>query len=796
MSDKQIDVRVTAGTADLRRGMGEAPGIVQQATQRMRDAFSQLRDGTRGATEDMRQQVADAARGAAGSFGGLVDVLGTTKGGFLALAAVVAMVGFKKAVDETAAMTEAAMDLGRALGVSSNEARVYQAAMDDIGASPGELEGAAKGLSRQLKENEADMNKLGLVTRDAAGNFRPMNDLLLDGIEVLNGYNEGADRAIASQEIFGRGVDASSKLLMFNRDTLAENRQAVEDLGLQVGANAVAAWKDFDAASDRAGLSLKGITNAIGKALMPVMTDLVNMFNAIMPAAITVVRGALGGLAAAWIGVRNGVVVVWETINAMVITVAEPVLALTKAIGRAMTGDFAGAAEAIKGIGSNIANAWGVAMANVGSSSAKAAQQLAGIFMDDTVPGDTGGAKGGKTAPSLKTDKAGGGAGATDEKEAPSLMAYYQTALEEEKNLAAQRNALLDFSKDQELAFWRNLLDNAQLGAKDKIAITRRVARLETDILRDSAKTRAALDQAISDGAQANALAAVSAADEAARGAYDLQQISYQELLGLEAQHEEQRLEIKRAYLEARRAQIDPERDPVAFERASQQIEEAERAHLQRMADIKQRETMALAAPALAAAENMRSGFQNVLAGIGTQIKTVGDLFKGLGMVIWQTLAQAGAKIVADWIMKNIMMKAIGKLTAIGRIGEESAKAGAGGVASMAAAPFPLNLTAPAFGATMAAAAMAFAPMASAEGGWDIPAGTSGLMRYHEREMMLPTKHADVIRGIADSGGTAGGNGAPITIHGAPDDTVKVRDLGRLLRSMKRDFVITKGDLR
>lgn len=794
MSNNEVNVRVTAGTEDLRRGMGEAPGIVQQATQRMRDAFGQLREGTRGAMDDMRQQVTDAARGAAGSFGGLVDVLGTTKGGFLALAAVVAMVGFKKAVDETAAMTEAAMDLGRALGLTSNEARVYQAAMDDIGAGPGELEGAAKGLSRQLKENEADMNKLGLVTRDAAGNFRPMTELVLDGIEVLNGYNEGADRAIASQEIFGRGIDASSKLLMFNRDTLEENRQAVEDLGLQVGANAVAAWKDFDAASDRAGLSLKGITNAIGRALMPVMTDLVNMFNAIMPAAITVVRGALGGLAAAWIGVRNGVVVVWETINAMVVTVAEPVLALSRAIGRAMTGDFAGAAEAIKGIGTNIAGAWGAAMDRIGASSEKAAQQLAGIFLPDTAAGETGGSKGGKTAPNLKVPTPPPAAPA--EKEPPSMMAYYQAALEEEKNLAAQRNALLDFTKQQEVAFWRDLLDNAELTAKDRLEISRRVAKLETGILRDAAKERVALDQAVRDGAQASALAAVAAADEAARTAYDLQQIGYQDLLALEAQHEQQRLEIKRTYLEARRAQIDPERDPVAFERASQQIEEAERAHLQRMAELRRQQALNLAAPGLQAAENMRAGFQNVLAGIGTQIKTVGDLFKGLGMVIWQTLAQAGAKIVADWIMKNIMMKAIGKVTALGRIGEESAKAGAGGVASMAAAPFPLNLTAPAFGASMAAAATAFAPLASAEGGWDIPAGTTGLMRFHEREMMLPAKHADVIRDLADNGGAAGGGGAPITIHGTPDDTVKVRDLGRLLKSMKRDFVITKGDLR
>jgi hypothetical protein len=46
------------------------------------------------------------------------------------------------------------------------------------------------------------------------------------------------------------------------------------------------------------------------------------------------------------------------------------------------------------------------------------------------------------------------------------------------------------------------------------------------------------------------------------------------------------------------------------------------------------------------------------------------------------------------------------------------------------------------------------------------------------------------------AGGDRAGGGEPITIHGAPDDTVKVRDLARLLKAMKRDFIITKGDLR
>ena len=94
-------------------------------------------------------------------------------------------------------------------------------------------------------------------------------------------------------------------------------------------------------------------------------------------------------------------------------------------------------------------------------------------------------------------------------------------------------------------------------------------------------------------------------------------------------------------------------------------------------------------------------------------------------------------------------MKIMSKATAVGEIATNAAKAGSGGVASMAAAPWPISMGAPAFGAAMSAAAMAYAPMASAAGGYDIPAGLNPVTQLHAREMVLPEKYADVLRGLA-----------------------------------------------
>lgn len=514
MNDKEINVRVTANTADLKSGMAGAPASVESATASIRSSFSRMRDDTRNALQSMRSEIANQVRGMMGPMSGMVDMLSTVKGGFVAVAAVAATVGLSRSVSEAADMTESAMDLSRALGITTNEASVMQAAMADVGASQAELEEAAKGLSRQLRTNEDEMRALGLATRDASGNLRPMTNLLTDSIQILNQYREGADRSIASQTLFGRGIDASSKLLLLNRDTLEQNRAAVEDLGLTVGENAVEAWGEFDSASDRAGLSVKAMVKAVGDSLMPVIVDLINLFNAVMPAAITVVRGALSGLTSAFLAVKNGVVVVWETINAMVITVAEPISGLAEAIWRAANGDFKGAGEAIKNVGTNISSAWDNAMQSMADSSVSTANRIKSLFVRDTGTG-RGGMAGNKTV------------GGEQEKSVVARLKDYETeqikeAFEVQKKIYRDAvNAIDKIEKDRIAMAERNkkrLVDllapetkKLDLKADDPGERAANQSEARTNLLSMIAQAKAALsnkefDKAIEIGEKASAL--------------------------------------------------------------------------------------------------------------------------------------------------------------------------------------------------------------------------------------------------------------------------------------------------
>jgi hypothetical protein len=77
------------------------------------------------------------------------------------------------------------------------------------------------------------------------------------------------------------------------------------------------------------------------------------------------------------------------------------------------------------------------------------------------------------------------------------------------------------------------------------------------------------------------------------------------------------------------------------------------------------------------------------------------------------------------------------RVSAAGQIPVLAGLAGAGGVASMAAAPFPIDLGAPAFGASMAATAAGFGTMAAlAVGTNEVPADM--IAQIHAGERIIP----------------------------------------------------------
>lgn len=172
-----------------------------------------------------------------------------------------------------------------------------------------------------------------------------------------------------------------------------------------------------------------------------------------------------------------------------------------------------------------------------------------------------------------------------------------------------------------------------------------------------------------------------------------------------------------------------------------------------------------------------------IIQGTLTLKKALSQMFQSIAL----EFANIGVKMVVQWVsdearktmataegtQSRSMMEtiaasessAVGGMAAVKNIMNSAYEAMAGAYKAIVGIPFIGPALAPvvAAGAFTAVAGLA-GSVASAEGGYDIPSGLNPMTQLHEKEMVLPAKHAEVIRGMADGNGS-GGNGSGGAVH-------------------------------
>ncbi len=723
-----IEVRVTANLGELERGMEQAAQSVENGAQRMDSSLKTAGDSMSGVAELVRSRLAMVAGIAAAAF---------------------ASIGLKSAAEDAAKFTESSMDLGRAMGVSASQASVWSAVLDDVGASQEELAAASRGLTTKLRDSEEGLNRMGLVTRDSNGKLRNMNDLMHDAIAVVNSYREGTDRNAAAQEVFGRAVSGSSKLLMVTRDAARETEEKMRSLGIVVGQEDVEAWRAYDQASDDADLTMKAVRDTIGRALIPVLTAFKEKIVAIGPELVKIARVAMETFL--------GVVDLARMVKQAFVSVGSDIGAVAAAAALALRGDFTGAmnvfrertADAVRET-QKLKDLWnGTGDSFLGKFrqkwEASATPDQGGSDYEAPPSSGGGSRKGSSTKADGPIDALGSGSFITSDKGVAEMIREQQEAI----------NAL-----------------NGEIAAGVEAA-----AKTAAEAYKRAMDQRQQVDLIWMRNAVDARLAVVDADEAAAHHAVEMGVMTHEELLQQQIGFEQRRNEIILQAMNERLAMIDPSEDPVAFAQLKAEIEAAERQHQAIMTEIKNAGELERNQYALQAIGSLQGSMQNAFQKMLMGQMSLAQGLKSIWQSVLSTIAGVIAQVLAKWIASKIAMLIVGKKTALSEISESAAKAGAGGVASMAAAPYPINLTAPFFGAAMSAASMGFAsmmaPTASAAGGYDIPAGVNPLTQLHAREMVLPAKQADVIRDMAD-GGARGGD---IHVHITSHDTQGVRDL-------------------
>lgn len=775
MDTESIRVRIEAVTNGLSAPFAQAKGLIGEFTGGMKDALKEMSDESKVSMKNYEGAAEQFGNIVKGRFQGVNSAIKGVQTAWAQLAVVAAAGLFaKKMVDETVQMTMETQRLSRALSISAGEASVLAIAIGDVYGSTEQYIGIVQGLNRQLRTNEDAIKSMGIATRDANGEYRDQQDIVMDGLAALREYKEGTDRNLAAQQMFGRGVDVTNEMLSLNAEHLEAAKVKADELGLTLGQDNVEAVNAYRAAMNDAGDVIDGMVKALGDALIPVFTELLTLFADYGPQCVLVIRGAIGGLVSIFHGLSLMVKVVFNIMVAFFTSIADYAGAFGKMWTAIFSGDFDAALAARDELWNKLKSNAGAAFDQIMADATETREKIFNLFTTSAPAVKTEGAEGKSFKGYEEPGKDNSAA------EARKAAAELERLRKEEFQAFKEQKAMeLELTKQ---SFAERIRIATEVAAKAKELFgeeSSEYRRASLDILRIEREKAAELKRikaAQREGEKEAALAAVQSAESDANFMLQMEEINAGQRLQLQADFENQKFQIELEYLQERLALMDVESE--AYAQQLNEIEMLKREHDLRMREIAQASALEQVEPMLEMFATMKQGMADTLAQLITGQLTLRQAMNQILTQMLQSFTQYLAKKIAASKLFAVIEIGINKAIAAvlrilgiqgatqavatksgettAKIGQSAAVAGAGAAESQASIPYigpilAIAAMAAIFAAVMGMKSKSGSSTPSAAGGFDIPSGVNPLTQLHEKEMVLPKEQADAVRNMTDS---------------------------------------------
>lgn len=275
-----------------------------------------------------------------------LETAGKAFGAFAAVAVGALGVWIKNSIDAADEASKAAAAAG--IQIESLTGLQYAAdlagvANEELNSSLARFNKSIDQASRGSKLQAQAFEDIGISIRDASGEIKDVDSLLLEVSDKFSGYEDGAAKAALAQELFGRSGTKLIPLLNSGSAGILELTDQARRLGLVLDQETASAAEEFNDSLTVLGKVSSGVTNRIAADMLPVMNELTGLL-------VDLAVESEGAADAADIlgGVLKGLATVGIVIGASFKATGEAIGSVAAALLQAARGDFQGAWDTLQ----------------------------------------------------------------------------------------------------------------------------------------------------------------------------------------------------------------------------------------------------------------------------------------------------------------------------------------------------------------------------------------------------------------------------------------------------------------
>jgi len=747
-------------------------------------------------------------RGRAGAAAAALGVVSVAAAGMMIASRTREQLDYADALDD---MAQQAGVAAKDLSTLTYASRLEGIENEALTASLGKLSSRMLDASTGGKESAAVFKALGIAVKDQDGNLRSTTDVLLDMSDRFAAMPDGPEKSAMAMEAFGKAGQGLIPFLNHGREGIEAMREEARKLGMELDDETAAAAGNFNDNLFRLQSATDGVFRRLAVGLLPTLNIVTDAMveNAKEGGALSYV---FSGLEAVFRGVVIVGGALWNSMKIVGISVVGPSQAIAAAITGNFSKarqELQETAEQITKTQESYAEFARRVISGEPASSSSAPAGVRPTFTPDV--GALGATKAQSRV--SQWDGELDQLKVAHERQNAENGTFIQFSLEAERDFWSKKLNTVKMSAEERLAVEKKYLaaltglnkaayEAQQADQKRQLDALGKNYEAQLVLAREMAeKTKARfggdskeyqqsrqqieqiershqdqLDQLRMLGyasERAAADAALKSEEQDAQLSYQLGAINKEQLLALEMEFLARRHELDRQALEQGLALVDPERDPVAYKQQLEKLLELDRKFalekkgLQGQLAVEQNNPLAnvfgaagqqfnqVANGILSRAQTLRQGLASIYGGIYQSFMSemVTKPLAGAAMryaretALYQAIfgVQTAKQVAASAVVTSTKAAEAAVV-----VNANAAEAATGAAASQAAIPVIGPGLAVGAAAAMLALVLGMGAIASAAGGYDIPSGVNPLVQAHAKEMILPARYADTIRGLGD----------------------------------------------